>query len=150
MTGFGHLAVSGSWEMMFCLVELRGFEPQTSCMPFLAESSGGVEMGRAPAGQTGCSVCQHPAAAETVFMRSHLVSHWSFGSPRKPEGSFQNRISAFISKEIGEAATPPPAPPPHRRLMSAITRPVPVRKRPAWNYLVLALKVAMASTVVLS
>ena len=102
----------GGWDlggMTFPLVELRelrGFEPRTSCMPFLAESSEGVEMGRAPAGQTGCSVCLHPAAAEAVFIRSHLVSRWSFGSPRKPEGSFQNRISAFISKEIGEAPAP--------------------------------------------
>jgi hypothetical protein len=96
-------------------VELRGSEPRTSCMPFLAESSEGVEMGRAPAGQTGCSVCLHLAVAEAVFVRSHLVSHWSFGSPARGmlsteqnQRPHKHRDRRSVSACTCAAATSPP------------------------------------------
>jgi hypothetical protein len=65
------------------LVELRGFEPRTSCMPFLAEPFGDVEVSLGLAGQSGYSVWLRPAASEAVCVRSHLISHWYFGPPRK-------------------------------------------------------------------
>ena len=91
------------------LVELRGFEPRTSCMPFLAESSGDVELSLGLAGQSGYSVWLRPAASEAVCVRSHLISHWYCGPPPQDVRLLANRISsAFMSIETSEAPRQPP------------------------------------------
>ena len=46
-------------------VELRGFEPRTSCMPFLAEPSGDVEVSLGLAGQSGYSVWLRPGCVRS-------------------------------------------------------------------------------------
>jgi hypothetical protein len=94
MTGFGHLAAGGGTTGYVVAAgrEPRGSaglaelglsheaEPRARSIRRWAEMlEGGYdlhyrEMGRAPAGQTGCSVCLHPAAAEAVFVRSHPPS----------------------------------------------------------------------------
>jgi hypothetical protein len=91
------------------LVELRGFEPRTSCMPFLAEPSGDVEVSLGLAGQSGYSVWLRPAASEAVCVRSHLISHWYCGPPPQDVRLLANRISsAFMSIETSEAPRQPP------------------------------------------
>jgi hypothetical protein len=85
-------------------VELRGFEPRTSCMPFLAEPSGGVEVGRGLALQSGLAVRLRPAASEAVCVRSHLVSHWSLGTSSQDMRLCANRIGiALMSVGTGQA-----------------------------------------------
>ncbi len=80
--------------MFLTWVELRGFEPLTSCMPFLEEPSGHVEVGRLPAGQSRCPVWLCPARSGAVCVRSHLISHWLNGPPRKVCGSFRTGSAA--------------------------------------------------------
>jgi hypothetical protein len=46
-------------------VELKGFEPLTSCMPFLAEPSGDVEVSLGLAGQSGYSVWLRPGCVRS-------------------------------------------------------------------------------------
>src|SRR5262245_8046858 len=72
--------------MMFPLVELRGFEPLTSCMPCLAKLSEGVALGRGPADQDRFSVWSYLAGSEAVCVCSHLISHWSTGPPFPARG----------------------------------------------------------------
>jgi hypothetical protein len=86
-------------------VELRGFEPLTSCMPFLAEPSGDVEVSLGLAGHCGYSVWLRPAASEAVRVRSHLISHWYCGPPPQDVRLLANRISsAFMSIKTSEAS----------------------------------------------
>jgi hypothetical protein len=47
-------------------LELWGFEPQTSCMPFLAIPSGCVVLRRVLAGQAACSVRLGLAASDAA------------------------------------------------------------------------------------
>ena len=47
------------------LVELRGFEPRTSCMAFRAEPSGDVEVSLELAGQSGYSVWLRPGCVRS-------------------------------------------------------------------------------------
>jgi len=61
-----------SWEN----VELKGFEPLTSCMPCLAVPSGYVSLSRVTAGQGDGHVWLSLAASTVVWGRCHLVCHW--------------------------------------------------------------------------
>ncbi len=57
-------------------VELRGFEPLTSCMPCLAVSSDGIALGRITAGQTDIGVWVRRAVSAVAWGRCHLICHW--------------------------------------------------------------------------
>lgn len=57
-------------------VELRGFEPLTSCMPCLTVPSSGVPLGRVTARQGNGLVWWGLAASAVVWERCHLVCHW--------------------------------------------------------------------------
>jgi hypothetical protein len=55
VAGSGQVPLAG--DLQACnLVELRGFDPLTSCMPCLAVSSDGIALGRITAGQTDIGV----------------------------------------------------------------------------------------------
>jgi hypothetical protein len=71
-----HLVVSFSLERVHekC-VELRGFEPLTSCMPCLPDPSGGVALGRVTAGRKESEVWVRRAASAVVLGRCHLICH---------------------------------------------------------------------------
>jgi hypothetical protein len=58
------------------LVELRGFEPLTSCMPCLTVPSRDVPLGRVTARQGNDLVWWGLAASAVVWERCHLVCHW--------------------------------------------------------------------------
>jgi len=74
-------AVTGmSLEARTCvrkIVELRGFEPLTSCMPFTTDLSEAVACCRSAARQGTSTVRLCRAQSAAALARSHLVSHWS-------------------------------------------------------------------------
>jgi hypothetical protein len=63
-------------------VELRGFEPLTSCMPCLTVSSDAIALGRVMARQDNGLVWLGLAASATAWARCHLVCHWKRPDPR--------------------------------------------------------------------
>jgi hypothetical protein len=58
------------------MVELRGFEPLTFCMPCLPVQSGEVAGGRVTAGQAGSAVSLRLLASDLGWGHRHLVRHW--------------------------------------------------------------------------
>jgi hypothetical protein len=61
-------------------VELRGFEPLTSCMPCLTVPSDAVAPGRVTAGQGNSVVRLGRTPSAVVRGRCHLACHWLRGA----------------------------------------------------------------------
>jgi len=71
-----HLIVTFDRTSTRKIVEIRGFEPLTFCMPFMAILSDGILLSRITAGQNDIGVWVRRAASAVAWMRCHLLCHW--------------------------------------------------------------------------
>jgi hypothetical protein len=67
------------------IVELRGFEPLTFCMPCSTIPSDGVALGPVSADQRGCGVWGRLARSGEIWGRWCLVWYWFAGPPGAPD-----------------------------------------------------------------
>jgi hypothetical protein len=66
------------------MVELRGFEPLTFCMPCMPVSSDGVTIGPVTAGQGLSSIWGRLARSGVAWGRWHLLCHLLSGPLSQP------------------------------------------------------------------
>jgi len=93
------------------MVELRGFEPLTFCMPCSRVSSDGVALGPVPAGHQDCGVRGRRAVAGGIWRRWHLVWHWNLRTPSRRRSQARARVGlmprAKLAREPGGSRTAP-------------------------------------------
>ena len=70
------------------IVELRGFEPLTFCMPCSMVSSDGVALGPVTAVQSGCNVWGRLARSGVIWGRWSLVWSLLVGPPGQGRSSY--------------------------------------------------------------
>ena len=80
------------------LVELRGFEPLTSCMPCLPVPSDGVGLSLVIAGQKATNVWLRRIVSAIAWCSCHLACHW-----------LQVGVS-FVTTSAGASWSGPPPP----------------------------------------